>query len=242
MGLSVAAMTKAMRRAREAAIEVKVKLAESRAREIAEARVRASEEFVRGALDFLPHQIAVLDSAGVILAVNEPWKRFARESSATMSAVSIGANYLAAVQAAAASGDAFALAALNGLETLISGEKRTFLMEYPYNAPDGEHWFLIHASRAASAPAAIVMSHTEVSERKRADEALRESEERFASFMRHLPGLAWIKDTRGRYIYANDAAARAFQKPREEIYGKTDQEIFDEETAAQFGSMTKRRL
>ena len=37
----------------------------------------------------------------------------------------------------------------------------------------------------------------DVSERKRAEEALRKSEQRFAQFMRHLPGLAWIKDAQG---------------------------------------------
>jgi hypothetical protein len=29
--------------------------------------------------------------------------------------------------------------------------------------------------------------------------------------MRHLPGLAWIKDLQGRYVYANDAAEKAFR-------------------------------
>ncbi len=60
--------------------------------------------------------------------------------------------------------------------------------------------------------------------------------------MRHLPGLAWIKDTRGRYFYANDAAVRAFQKTPEELYGKTDEEIFDEGTAAQFRLNDKKAL
>jgi PAS domain S-box-containing protein len=71
---------------------------------------------------------------------------------------------------------------------------------------------------------------------------LRESEKRFASFMRHLPGLAWIKDTSGRYFYANDAAVRAFQKSREELYGKADEEIFDEGTASQFRMNDKKAL
>ena len=41
--------------------------------------------------------------------------------------------------------------------------------------------------------------------------ALRESEVRFARFMQHLPGLAWIKDEAGRYVFANAAAQKAFQ-------------------------------
>lgn len=74
----------------------------------------------------------------------------------------------------------------------------------------------------------------DISERKLADEALRKSEELFSRFMQHLPGLAWIKDTEGRYVYANDAAERAFHTPREILYGKNDTEIFPPDIAAQF--------
>ena len=55
-----------------------------------------------------------------------------------------------------------------------------------------------------------------VVQRRRAEEALRRSEQRFARFMQHLPGLAWIKDSQGRYVYANEAAERAFGTPRDE--------------------------
>src|SRR5262249_29800580 len=48
--------------------------------------------------------------------------------------------------------------------------------------------------------------------------ALRESEVRFARFMQHLPGLAWIKDEVGRYVFANAAAQKAFQASSEALY------------------------
>jgi PAS domain S-box-containing protein len=59
-------------------------------------------------------------------------------------------------------------------------------------------------------------------------------EQRFSHFMRHLPGLAWIKDLEGRYIYANDAAMKVFGRAREELYGKTDADLFPPKTAAEF--------
>ncbi|MEK4033629.1 PAS domain S-box protein [Methylocystis sp. IM3] len=77
-------------------------------------------------------------------------------------------------------------------------------------------------------------TNTDITEIKDVEDALRESEARFASFMRHLPGLAWIKDAEGRYIYVNEAAEAAFQRPLEEIYSKTDHEIFDSATAEAF--------
>ena len=82
----------------------------------------------------------------------------------------------------------------------------------------------------------------DITERKRAEAALRESERRFARFMQHLPGLAWIKDAEGRYVYANDEAERVFRTPRAELYGKTDEEVFPPETAAQFREHDRRAL
>src|SRR5439155_20562414 len=76
----------------------------------------------------------------------------------------------------------------------------------------------------------------------RAEQALRESEERFGRFMQHLPGLAWIKDLEGRYVYANQATASAFGAPRAALYGKTDEELFPPQTAAQFRENDRRAL
>ncbi len=72
----------------------------------------------------------------------------------------------------------------------------------------------------------------ETSRRQRA--ALEESERRFARFMAHLPGMAWIKDPDGRYLYVNAAAGRAFGRYREDVLGRTDEQIFPSSTAAEF--------
>jgi PAS domain S-box-containing protein len=44
----------------------------------------------------------------------------------------------------------------------------------------------------------------EEGERRKAEQSLRESEERFASFMRHMPGFAYIKDQDRRILFVND--------------------------------------
>ena len=89
----------------------------------------------------------------------------------------------------------------------------------------------------------VLMGQTaDLLERTQAEAALRESEERFSRFMQHLPGLAWIKDLEGRYVYVNDAAALVFQTPRERLYGSTDDQIFHPEVAAQFKENDQRAL
>jgi PAS domain S-box-containing protein len=95
---------------------------------------------------------------------------------------------------------------------------------------------------AAGAPARMIGVCMDVTARKRAEQALRDSEQRFARFMQQFPGLAWIKDAAGRYVYANDGAAAAFRRSRAELYGATDSEIFPPETAAQFAENDRRAL
>jgi PAS domain S-box-containing protein len=82
----------------------------------------------------------------------------------------------------------------------------------------------------------------DITARKDAETALQVSEVRFARFMEHLPGLAWIKDPAGRYVFANEAAARAFGRSREELYGRTDTDLFPLDTTAQFADNDRRAL
>ncbi len=75
-----------------------------------------------------------------------------------------------------------------------------------------------------------------------AEQALHELEQRFVHFMQNLPGLAWVKDVQGRYVYANDAALRAFGVTAERLYGRTDDDVFSPQTAAQFRANDERAL
>jgi PAS domain S-box-containing protein len=61
--------------------------------------------------------------------------------------------------------------------------------------------------------------------RKQAEAALFESENRFTAFMKNFPGLAFLRDADGRYIYANDAYARVIGCDPGECDGKTDAEL-----------------
>ena len=53
--------------------------------------------------------------------------------------------------------------------------------------------------------------HTDVTDRKCAEEAVQASEERFRAFMDHSPAAADIKDEDGRFLYVNAAWLRQFE-------------------------------
>jgi PAS domain S-box-containing protein len=82
----------------------------------------------------------------------------------------------------------------------------------------------------------------DISDRKRAEEDLRDIDQRFTQFMHNLPGLAWIKDRHGRYVYANEAAERAFAIPLGDLLGRTDRDIFPPSTADEFAANDLRVL
>lgn len=76
----------------------------------------------------------------------------------------------------------------------------------------------------------------DISDRKRSDEALRESETRFRTFLDHAPGLAFIKDLNGHYLYVNRPFEQRFQLEPGSSLGKSDRDLFSPEQAAQFAT------
>jgi PAS domain S-box-containing protein len=71
----------------------------------------------------------------------------------------------------------------------------------------------------------------EIEDRKEAEEALRQSEERFVAFMDNLPGYAWMKDLQGRYVYVNEMVRGL---PGYRSLGKTDAQIWPADLAAEY--------
>ena len=75
-----------------------------------------------------------------------------------------------------------------------------------------------------------VTSINDITDRKKAEEALLESEKRFSLFMDYLPALVFLKDYDSRMIYANNAMNKALGSS--DWVGKSLFEIYDNETAS----------
>jgi len=74
----------------------------------------------------------------------------------------------------------------------------------------------------------------DVTERKRAEEDLHESEARLQAILDNSPGLVFLKDVEGRYLHVNRQFERVFHMTREQVVGKTDEAVFGPEQAAVF--------
>jgi PAS domain S-box-containing protein len=73
------------------------------------------------------------------------------------------------------------------------------------------------------------ISRRAVAERELAEQLARESHGLFDTFMDHSPGIAYIKDRDGRYIYVNRTMRERFNLPA--LVGKTDFEVHGKQTA-----------
>ncbi len=85
-----------------------------------------------------------------------------------------------------------------------------------------------------------IESIRDITARRLATKAVRESEERFNLFMDHFPGVVFIKDLEGRYVYINRYYEQHRDRRREEVYGRTDLELWPVETAVMFQEADRR--
>jgi PAS domain S-box-containing protein len=77
-------------------------------------------------------------------------------------------------------------------------------------------------------------SATDIEERKRAEQELRQAEEHIRAILEYSPNWIFLKDTEGRYLLVNREVERVFGIGQEQIKGKTDGEMFPPEQAAEY--------
>ena len=80
-------------------------------------------------------------------------------------------------------------------------------------------------------PVAIQGIARDLTDRKRSEEALRESQEFFHSFMNNSPAVAFMKDDAGRYVYVNEPFERLFGRKLDFLQGKTSFDWLPQATA-----------
>jgi two-component system CheB/CheR fusion protein len=127
---------------------------------------RESERFARSTLDGLSANIAILDEAGTILAVNQSWRAFAAANGAIPGTLEEGANYLSVCDESDGGYPGGASVAA-GIRAVMAKQIPEFVTEYPCHGPGEERWFVLRVTPFPGAsPRRVVVAHEDVTLRK----------------------------------------------------------------------------
>jgi serine phosphatase RsbU (regulator of sigma subunit) len=127
--------------------------------------------------DTLSANIAIIDEKGVILETNQAWRNYANLNQMEGVHDSIGVNYLELCDATTGKEAKDARNVAAGIRSVIEGEIKEFMYDYPCHGPDGQHFYYVRAIRVAEEqPIRVVVSHEDITALKLAEEALRKRE------------------------------------------------------------------
>lgn len=195
-------------------------------RKHAEQALRASERRYRLLFEKNLAGICRTTPEGRILECNEAFARMlGYDSSAELLTVNINALYQTPADRAAL------------IDRLLE-QKTITQQEVCFRRKDGGPvWILTNMNLVETdepGEFTIIGTTFDISERKRSREELRVSQQRFAAFMRHLPGVAFMKNREGRYVFYNEAAQGLFHLDPADFLGKTDHEVWPADYADRF--------
>ncbi|OAI07526.1 PAS domain S-box protein [Methylomonas methanica] len=175
--------------------------------------VRCLEQFAGLVLNALSAQFCVLDDAGNILALNQPWLDFERDHDRDAQALDIGHSYLALLDADLVEnrgGEAF----FAGIRAVLAGTIPRFSLEYCYPGASEPQWFVGKALRFTEPkPGGIVVIHENISEHKRL-------EYRFQQAVEAAPNAIVMVNESGTIQMVNLQTERCFGYSRPELIGQ----------------------
>jgi PAS domain S-box-containing protein len=186
-------------------------------------------------LNALPAQVALIDQAGVIVIVNESWRRADTASALQGPDFGVGLNYPAACERADGDCPEEGRAAAIGIRRVLEGAANEFVVEYPSQSPTDHRWFHLRVTPVREdRRAGAVVVHVDITERKQAEEGLQHSQAaarraaeaqtrdlagRLITTLESLTDGFFTLDRDWRFTYVNREAERMLSLPREALLG-----------------------
>ncbi|MBS1796704.1 MAG: PAS domain S-box protein [Acidobacteria bacterium] len=182
-----------------------------------EEKLRQNEEFMRSTLDSLVPGIAIIDRRGKILDVNDSWLRFVRENGYGQPGAGVGLEYPDVVGHAFAPDKKIVDALAAGLRSVLDGARPKFELEFARHSPSESRWFVVNVSPLVTSRGGAVVSHTDITDRKQAEDRIRQQ----ASLLDQTKDAIFVCDLDCRLVYWNKGA--------ENLYGWAAAEALGEE-------------
>jgi PAS domain S-box-containing protein len=136
-----------------------------------EDEIRLFTKRISAILNTLPANITLLDENGVIVEVNESWKKFANENGYSGDNYCIGENYLTVSRKVTGMNDSDGRFVAEGIERVLRNKRKTFEYEYPCDSHDLKRWFRLVATplQEQEYGGAVVM-HIDISDIRRLEQ------------------------------------------------------------------------
>lgn len=200
-------------RPRAAETEAKVRLAAEREEAAA---VRRERQLLRQVIDTLPLGVYVQDGEGRLCLVNQAMAHFHGSTVEAMEGRALPE----------LPGEAW------GIPRVASQVRTVQTVEEKADARGR-----LHTLEATCSPLfdgnggcdKILVVTADITERRKAEESLRENRALLDSIITGTPDAVFVKDPAGRYLLFNSAAQKLVGKSAEQVLGRTDPEVFGED-------------
>jgi PAS domain S-box-containing protein len=135
---------------------------------------------------------------------------------------------------------------LTVIDDVLQGTGETWSDEYRFQRADGTYATVVDRAyvvrNAEGEPVRVIGSMMDVSERRRAEEALRASEAELRALFAAMTDVILVLDIEGRYLKVAPTNPSLLYKPSEELVGKTLYEVMPGEQADVFLEHIRRAL
>ena len=177
-------------------------------------------QLIHSTFDALSKRIAILDSAGRLLAINAAWRDTAGGAGLIGAGCPIGEDYPRFCESSEMNCPDSARDIAQGIREVATGGRRGFQMEYCYPDILDGRWYVVRIAPVATGDG-VVVAHEDVSERKRSESQLRLTQ---FSVDQAAESIFWA-DCTGRFRYVNESACRKLGYTREELLAMRVQDI-----------------
>ncbi|MBN1323967.1 MAG: PAS domain S-box protein [Methanotrichaceae archaeon] len=194
--------------------------------EIVQAReaLTQRESQYRAIVEDMPHLVCRFLPDGTLTFVNQNYCRYFSRTAEEL----LGKSFLDLIPEEDRKGAMAQFLSLSWDTPMIS-------YEHPVLAPDGATRWQRWTDRVLFDDDGVIVEYQSIGEditdRKLAQEKLREVQRRQMALLSNIPDMAWLKDDQCRFIAVNEPFARAAGQSPEEFVGKTDLDIWPSELA-----------